>query len=72
MWWSMATLPSPGPEAERSRGAGKDPDLYLNVVAVKTGNESSQWAKDLAAAYRSPEFKAVVDSQFPATPSLPS
>jgi hypothetical protein len=44
--------------------------VYLNVVAVKTGNESSQWAKDLAAAYRSPEFKAVVDSQFPATPSL--
>lgn len=43
----------------------KTPDLYLNVVAVKTGNENSQWAKDLAAAYRSPEFKAVVDSQFP-------
>jgi hypothetical protein len=34
------------------------------VVAVKTGNENSQWAKDLAAAYRSAEFKAVVDSQF--------
>ncbi|MEX8194273.1 MetQ/NlpA family ABC transporter substrate-binding protein [Comamonas guangdongensis] len=43
----------------------KTPDQYLNVVAVKTGNENSQWAKDLAAAYRSPEFKAVVDSQFP-------
>ena len=43
----------------------KTPDLYLNVVAVKTGNENSQWAKDLSAAYRSPEFKAVVDSQFP-------
>ena len=42
----------------------KTPDLYLNVVAVKTGNENSQWAKDLAAAYRSAEFKAVVDSQF--------
>ncbi|RDI10152.1 MetQ/NlpA family ABC transporter substrate-binding protein [Comamonas sp. AG1104] len=43
----------------------KTPDVYLNVVAVKTGNENSQWAKDLSAAYRSPEFKAVVDSQFP-------
>ncbi|MBV8246896.1 MAG: metal ABC transporter substrate-binding protein [Comamonas sp.] len=43
----------------------KTPNQYLNVVAVKTGNENSQWARDLAAAYRSPEFKAVVDSQFP-------
>lgn len=42
----------------------KTPDQYLNVVAVKTGNENTQWAKDLAAAYRSPEFKAVVDTQF--------
>ena len=42
----------------------KTPDLYLNVVAVKTGNENSQWAKDLAAAYRSPEFKKVVDTKF--------
>jgi len=41
------------------------PDQYLNVVAIKTGNEKSAWAQDLAAAYRSPEFKAVVDSQFP-------
>ena len=41
------------------------PDQYLNVVAVKTGNDKSPWAQDLAAAYRSPEFKAVVDSQFP-------
>lgn len=43
----------------------KTPDQYLNVVAVKTGNENAQWAQDLAAAYKSPEFKAVVDSQFP-------
>ena len=43
----------------------KTPDQYLNVVAVKTGNEKSQWAQDLAAAYKSPEFKTVVDSQFP-------
>lgn len=43
----------------------KTPDQYLNVVAVKTGNENTQWAKDLATAYRSAEFKAVVNSQFP-------
>lgn len=42
----------------------KTPDLYLNVVAVKTGNENSQWAKDLAEAYRSPAFKQVVDTKF--------
>lgn len=42
----------------------KTPDQYLNVVAVKTGNEKAAWAQDLAAAYQSPEFKAVVDSQF--------
>jgi len=42
----------------------KTPDLYLNVVAVKTGNETTQWAKDLAEAYRSPAFKQVVDTKF--------
>ena len=31
----------------------KTPDQYLNVVAVKTGNENTQWAKDLAEVYRS-------------------
>ena len=42
----------------------KTPDLYLNVVAVKTGNENTQWAKDLAQAYRSDAFKQVVDTKF--------
>ena len=42
----------------------KTPDLYLNVVAVKAGNESAQWAKDLAEAYRSDAFKKVVDTKF--------
>lgn len=42
----------------------KTPDQYLNVVAVKTGNETTQWAKDLAEAYRSPAFKQVVDTKF--------
>jgi D-methionine transport system substrate-binding protein len=72
MWWSTATLPFVRPEAERSRGAGKDPDQYLNVVAVKTGNENSQWAKDLAAAYRSPSSRPWWTASLPATPSRPS
>lgn len=42
----------------------KTPEQYLNVVAVKTRDKDAQWAKDLAAAYRSAEFKAVVDSKF--------
>lgn len=42
----------------------KTPDQYLNVVAVKAGNENTQWAKDLAEAYRSPAFKQVVDTKF--------
>ena len=42
----------------------KTPDHYLNVVAVKTADKNSAWAKDLVEAYRSPEFKAVVDSKF--------
>ncbi|MDR3002783.1 MAG: metal ABC transporter substrate-binding protein, partial [Acidovorax sp.] len=42
----------------------KVPDHYLNIVAVKTKDKDAQWAKDLAEAYRSPEFKAVVDSKF--------
>ena len=42
----------------------KVPDHYLNIVAVKTKDKDTQWAKDLAEAYRSPEFKTVVDSKF--------
>ncbi|WP_370682107.1 MetQ/NlpA family ABC transporter substrate-binding protein [Comamonas sp. GB3 AK4-5] len=42
----------------------KVPDHYLNIVAVKTKDKDAQWAKDLAEAYRSAEFKAVVDSKF--------
>jgi D-methionine transport system substrate-binding protein len=42
----------------------KTPDYYLNVVAVKTADKNTQWAKDLADVYRSKEFKAVVDSKF--------
>ncbi|MGJ7611944.1 MULTISPECIES: MetQ/NlpA family ABC transporter substrate-binding protein [unclassified Variovorax] len=42
----------------------KTPDYYLNVVAVKTADKNTQWAKDITEAYRSKEFKAVVDSKF--------
>lgn len=42
----------------------KTPDQYLNVVAVKAGNENTPWAKDLAEAYRSSAFKQVVDTKF--------
>ena len=42
----------------------KTPDYYLNVVAVKTADKNTQWAKDIAEAYRSKEFKAVVGSKF--------
>ena len=42
----------------------KVPDHYLNIVAVKTKDQGAQWAKDLAQAYHSAEFKKVVDTQF--------
>ena len=42
----------------------KTPEHYLNIVAVKTKDKDAQWAKDLAAAYKSAEFKGVVDSKF--------
>ena len=42
----------------------KTPEQYLNIVAVKTKDKNAAWAKDLAEAYKSAEFKAVVDSKF--------
>ena len=42
----------------------KTPDHYLNVVAVKRADKDTPWAKDLSEAYRSKEYKAVVDSKF--------
>ena len=42
----------------------KTPEQYLNIVAVKTRDKDAPWAKDLAAAFRSAEFKTVVDSKF--------
>lgn len=43
----------------------KPADYYLNVVAVKRVDKDAPWAKDLAEAFKSKEFKAVVDSKFP-------
>ena len=42
----------------------KTPDYYLNVVAVKTADKNTAWAKDLVEAYHSKEFKTVVDTKF--------
>jgi len=42
----------------------KTPDHYLNVVAVKRADQDAPWAKDLVEAYRSKEFKSVVDARF--------
>lgn len=42
----------------------KTPEQYLNIVAVKTKDKNAVWAKDLTEAYKSAEFKAVVDSKF--------
>lgn len=43
----------------------KPADHYLNVVAVKRADKDTPWAKDIVEAYRSKDFKAVVDSKFP-------
>ena len=36
----------------------------MNVVAVKRADKDAPWAQDLSEAYRSKEYKAVVDSRF--------
>ncbi|MDR6859915.1 MetQ/NlpA family ABC transporter substrate-binding protein [Variovorax guangxiensis] len=42
----------------------KTPEHYLNVVAVKRADKDAPWAKDLSEAYRSKDYKAVVDAKF--------
>ncbi|MCE3606662.1 MetQ/NlpA family ABC transporter substrate-binding protein [Massilia sp. P8910] len=37
---------------------------YINLVAVRTADKQKQFAKDIAAAYRSPEFLAVTNKHF--------
>ena len=42
----------------------KTPDHYLNVVAVKTDDKDKPWARDLEAAFRTPEYRAALDKHF--------
>lgn len=42
----------------------KTPDHYLNVVAVKTEDKDKAWTQDIVAAFKSPEYKAVLDKHF--------
>jgi len=39
-------------------------DNYINLVAVRTADKDKQFAKDIAAAYRSREFLAVTNKYF--------
>lgn len=40
------------------------PDQYRNLVAVKTENKDTQLSKDLVEIVESPEFEALIDSDF--------
>ncbi len=42
----------------------KTPDHYLNVVAVKTEDKDKPWAKDIVAAFHTPEYRAALDKHF--------
>lgn len=42
----------------------KTPDHYLNVVAVKTEDKDKPWARDIVAAFRTPEYRAALDKHF--------
>ena len=43
----------------------KTPEHYLTVVAVKRPDKDTAWAKDIAEAFRSKDYKAVVERKFP-------
>ena len=43
----------------------KTSPTYQNLVAVRTADKDKPWVKDLADAYRSREFLAVTEKQFP-------
>jgi len=43
----------------------KTSPTYQNLVAVRTEDKEKPWVKDLADAYRSREFLAVTEKQFP-------
>lgn len=42
----------------------KTPDHYLNVVAVKTDDKDKPWARDIAAAFHTPEYRTALDKHF--------
>lgn len=43
----------------------KTPDHYLLVAAVQGKNKDQPWARDIAEAFRAPEFKTVLEQKFP-------
>jgi D-methionine transport system substrate-binding protein len=43
----------------------KTPDHYMLVVAVKGRDKNTAWSRDIAAAFRAPEFNAVLEKNFP-------
>jgi D-methionine transport system substrate-binding protein len=42
----------------------KTPDYYLLVVAARHADKDAPWAKDVAEAFKTAEFKAVLDKNF--------
>ena len=42
----------------------KTPDHNLNVVAVKADDKDKAWTQDIVAAFKSKEYKAVLDKSF--------
>ncbi|MBP7451656.1 MAG: metal ABC transporter substrate-binding protein [Ottowia sp.] len=43
----------------------KTPDYYLLVAAVRSADKNTPWANDLAAAFKTPFFRDVLDKHFP-------
>jgi D-methionine transport system substrate-binding protein len=43
----------------------KTPDYYLLVAAVRTPDKNAPWVADIAAAFKTPFFKEVLDKHFP-------
>ncbi len=43
----------------------KTPDYYLLVAAVRGADKGTPWAGDIAAAFKTPFFKEVLDKHFP-------
>ena len=43
----------------------KPPTAYQQVVAIKSADRNKPWANDLAAAFKSPFFKQVLQREFP-------